>query len=150
MNLVSPSSLPPNSKAALLRLLTMGALLEERGGDRRLRALERVVLAQGLPLSAMLEAREEYDIALRDAPPGPKFVGNPRLPRSLVTEALDLIQGERERLDVAHLLYDFFTADGPPSRDEVLFVETAVGYWGIGEQWRAWLGAPGAKKKDAQ
>jgi hypothetical protein len=129
-----------NSKGALMRLIVLATAVEKRLGPRRMNTIAQVAAQQGIPIEMLTQAAKEYeaDVAAL-AGKGPHFAGKRGLPQKLLESAFKEVSGKDQALQVAQTLFAVLTSDDAPTRDEVLFVETAVGTWGVGESWRSWL-----------
>ena len=129
-----------NSAYAVMRILTMANIVKRTMSDKQMRLLRDIAAAQQLTQDDVLRVVAEYEIdAAQSGESGPFFNADRSLPQALVHGALDEIQGESLQLQVSQIMHALLTLSGSPHKDEVLFVESAVGYWGIGESWRTWL-----------
>ena len=129
-----------NSAYAVMRILTIANVVKRSIDDKKMRLIRDIAIAQELTQDDILRIVAEYEIDLaqvRDE--GPFFNADRSLPQALVTCALDEIQGESMQLQVSQTMHGLLTISGSPKKEEVIFVENAVGYWGIGESWRNWL-----------
>ena len=129
-----------NSAYAVMRLLAMANIVKKEITDNQMRLLSEMALAQEMSQDDILRIVAEYEIDVAQAPKDEQcFNGNPSLPRSILQAALDEIEGQQMQLQVTQVMHGLLSSGTGPEKEEVYFVEHAVGYWGIGEAWRAWL-----------
>ena len=129
-----------NSKGAVLRVLVMANIVDRKLDEAQLGRLRDLMQEQDMDLEAVLRVVSEYELdaaAARSA--GSEFFnGDPMLPRGLVEHAFSEISGMMT-LQVAQMMHHLLTTDRVHTHEQVLFVEMAVGFWGLGPVWRAWL-----------
>jgi hypothetical protein len=129
-----------NSVYAVMRILTMANIVRRSIDETQMRDLHDIAKAQKLTQDDMLRVVAEYEIDVaKTGDSGPFFNGDRSLPQVLVHGALNEIEGEAIQLQVSKIMHHLLTLSGSPHKDEVLFVENAVGHWGIGDSWRNWL-----------
>jgi hypothetical protein len=108
--------------------------------QNQMRLLNDIALAQNLSQDDILRVVAEYEIDVSQAKDETQFFdGNPSLPQSVMRSALDEIEGSEMQLQVSQVMHGLLSVGGNTQKEEVFFVEHAVGYWGIGEAWRSWL-----------
>ena len=129
-----------NSAHAVMRLLTMANIVTKEITQNQMRLLNDIALAQNLSQDDILRVVAEYEIDVSQAKDETQFFdGNPSLPQSVMRSALDEIEGSEMQLQVSQVMHGLLSVGGNTQKEEVFFVEHAVGYWGIGEAWRSWL-----------
>jgi len=129
-----------NSAYAVIRLLTMVNIVKRELAETQIRLLSDIAIAQELTQDDILRIIAEYEIdVVKTGKDGPFFNGDPSLPQALVSTGLDEIQGQDLQLQVCQIMHGLLTVSGSPQKEEIFFVEHAVGYWGIGDIWRTWL-----------
>ena len=129
-----------NSAHAVMRLLAMANIVKKEINDNQMRLLNDIALAQDLSQDDILRVVAEYEIDVSQAKDETQFFnGNPSLPKSIMHSALDEIQGAEMQLQVSQVMHGLLCVGGDTQKEEVFFVEHAVGYWGIGDAWRTWL-----------
>ena len=129
-----------NSAHAVMRLLTMANIVTKEITENQMRLLNDIALAQNLSQDDILRVVAEYEIDVSQVKDDTQFFnGNPSLPKSVMQSALDEIEGSEMQLQVSQVMHGLLSVGGNTQKEEVFFVEHAVGYWGIGEAWRSWL-----------
>lgn len=129
-----------NSAYAVMRLLAMANIVKKEISENQMRLLSEIAIAQELSQDDILRIVAEYEIDVSQTKEDEQFFnGNPSLPKNLMHVALDEIEGQDMQLQVTQVMHGLLTVGGSPKKEEVFFVEHAVGYWGIGEAWRSWL-----------
>ncbi len=129
-----------NSAHAVMRLLTMANIVKKEISENQMRLLSEIAVAQELSQEDILRVVAEYEIDVSQVKDESQFFnGNPSLPKSLMQAALDEIEGSEMQLQVSQVMHGLLSLGGQTHKEEVFFVEHAVGYWGIGEAWRQWL-----------
>ncbi len=129
-----------NSAYAVMRLLAMANLVKKEITDNQMRLLSEIAIAQDLSQDDILRIVAEYEIDVSQAKEDTQFFnGDPSLPKSLMQAALDEIEGADMQLQVSQVMHGLLSLGNQTQKEEVFFVEHAVGYWGIGEAWRSWL-----------
>ena len=129
-----------NSAYAVMRLLAMANIVKKEISENQMRLLSEIAIAQELSQDDILRIVAEYEIDVSQTKKGEQFFnGNPSLPKNLMHVALDEIEGQEMQLQVTQVMHGLLTVRDSPKKEEVFFVEHAVGYWGIGEAWRSWL-----------
>ena len=105
-----------------------------------MRLFNDIAVAQKLSQDDILKVVAEYEIDVSQAKEDTQyFNGNPSLPKSVLLSALDEIQGSEMQLQVSQVMHGLLSVESNTQKEEVFFVEHAVGYWGIGDAWRSWL-----------
>ena len=108
--------------------------------ENQMRLLNDIALAQNLSQDDILRVVAEYEIDVSQVKDDTQFFnGNPSLPKSVMQSALDEIEGSEMQLQVSQVMHGLLSVGGNTQKEEVFFVEHAVGYWGIGDAWRSWL-----------
>ena len=129
-----------NSAYAVMRLLAMANLVKKEITDNQMRLLSEIAIAQDLSQDDILRIVAEYEIDVSQAKEDTQFFnGDPSLPKTLMHAALDEIEGADMQLQVSQVMHGLLSLGNQTQKEEVFFVEHAVGYWGIGEAWRSWL-----------
>ena len=129
-----------NSSHAVMRLLTMANIVKKEISENQMRLINDIAVAQKLSQDDILKVVAEYEIDVSQAKEDTQyFNGNPSLPKSVLLSALDEIQGSEMQLQVSQVMHGLLSVESNTQKEEVFFVEHAVGYWGIGDAWRSWL-----------
>ena len=123
-----------------MRILAMANIVNKTITDNQMRLLSEIAVAQELTQDDILRIVAEYEIDVSQAKEEKQFFnGNPSLPKSIMQAALDEIEGVEMQLQISQVMHGLISLGGSPNKEEIFFVEHAVGYWGIGEHWRKWL-----------
>lgn len=134
-----------NSAYAVIRILTMANVVNRDVSEQQIRMIRDMALAQNMTQDDLLRIVAEYEVDVaQNGKESACFNGDPMLPRSLVTHALDEIEGDSTQFQVCQMMHGLLVAGDGPQKNEVLFVEHAVGHWGIGPSWRNWLAGQSA------
>ncbi|MDP7039485.1 MAG: hypothetical protein QGI45_10030 [Myxococcota bacterium] len=130
-----------NTAEAVTRIYALALMVEGKVNEARLRWIQRRVENQGLSLHDVLRLVRDYEQCAMDmGKRTPRFfLSNERLPQFLVHACFNEIDGDVMRLRMAKELYGLLNTGGNATLKERLFLEAAVGYWGINNLWHRWL-----------
>ncbi len=136
-----------NSAYAVMRILAMANIVKKEISDNQMRLLSEIAVAQDLSQDDILRIVAEYEIDVSQTKEETQFFNGDRsLPKNLMQAALDEIEGPEMQLQVSQVMHGLLSSGSQPQKEEVFFVEHAVGYWGIGEAWRNWLSSQPKQK----
>ena len=104
-----------NSAYAVMRLLTMANVVNREVSEKQMRLIRDIALAQELTQDDILRivAEHEIDVA-QTSNDGPFFNGDPMLPRKLVINALDEIEGAEIQLQISQVMHGLLISESAP------------------------------------
>ncbi len=135
---------PHNSIAAVLRLLLMTAFCDHRKGSiskKKMDIIKSIATSVGLDAQDFLrQLAIDYVRDRQSKPDTTEFLGGDEaLPKWLVEKALGEITDFPIRLNTAQMMHAVATADDDPNMQDIILVQTAVGYWGLNKQWAYYI-----------
>ena len=130
-----------NSSGAVIRLLALASAVKRDITEEQMNLLAQLAAHKGMEKEDILRVVAEYEADLIQAQKTESqfFIGDGLLPRSLVEGALNEIDGAEMQLQVAQLMLALLMSGNGHSKNEVLFVENCVQFWGISDKRLKWM-----------